>query len=64
MKEYFIDYKTGKISKELPKGMGFSSDLITWGYRAAQAVARLIKKGDTLGALRAANNGIESRLVK
>lgn len=64
MNFYFINYKTGKISKGKPRGMGFSSGLTTSGYRNAQTVARLVKKGDTEGALYAANNGLECRAKK
>lgn len=59
LKTYFIKFNTGEICKERPKGMELCGGFETYGYRTAQAVARLLKKGDLEAALAAANNGIE-----
>ena len=58
---YFIDMDTGKISKEKPRVFPIFQ---TYGYRNAQAVARLCKKEDWKGALGIANNGIAFRQIK
>jgi len=64
LKTYFIEFDTGEICKERPKGMELCGGFETFDYRTAQAVARLLKKGDLEAALAVANNGIEKICAK
>lgn len=54
--EYFINIKTGEISKKAWEDEG---QLTTYGYNFARKVSRLVKKNKDQKACKVANQGIE-----
>ena len=60
---YYVEFDTGKIHKGHAPFEG-RNGLETYGYQSARKVSKLMKAGDTDGALMAANNGIEWKAAK
>jgi hypothetical protein len=56
-KDYHIDFGTGEIHRGEPAEK-YMHGLVTRGYKTAQSVSRLVKKGELDQALKIANEGL------